>query len=210
MAWAHHGFTSAVHEHAWVQNAGAPMKAASPPPVHNAAHSPIRLPSPLYTCATPQVLLMGLAEAAHSNRTLVWGLDLPFTFEITRSIWQQAAEGGDKGNGEEEGEGKSRSGRVKDRRHGLKHVLTIPGHRESDCDNTENALPPSPPPLPHTHTHTLPRPLSPQAPLLGPFLWGASTSIAASAGFGRGEARTRASSSRSAPAPWQMPAWRSW
>ena len=40
---------------------------------------------------------MGLAEAAHSNRTLVWGLDLPYTFEITRSIWQQAAEGGDKG-----------------------------------------------------------------------------------------------------------------
>ena len=53
-------------------------------------------PSSLCTCTT-QVLLMGLAEAAHSNRTLVWGLDLPYTFEITRSIWQQAAEGGDKG-----------------------------------------------------------------------------------------------------------------
>ena len=47
---------------------------------------------------------MGLAEAAHSNRTLVWGLDLPYTFEITRSIWQQAEGGGDKG-GEGEGGG---------------------------------------------------------------------------------------------------------
>lgn len=29
-----------------------------------------------------------LAQAAHSNRTLVWGLDLPYTFEHSRLLWQ--------------------------------------------------------------------------------------------------------------------------
>ena len=31
--------------------------------------------------------MLGLAEAAHSNRTLVWGLDLPLMFENTREEW---------------------------------------------------------------------------------------------------------------------------
>lgn len=29
-----------------------------------------------------------LAQAVHSNRTLVWGLDLPYTFEHSRLLWQ--------------------------------------------------------------------------------------------------------------------------
>ena len=34
-----------------------------------------------------KVVMLGLAEAAHSNRTLVWGLDLPFLFENSRDEW---------------------------------------------------------------------------------------------------------------------------
>jgi len=33
-------------------------------------------------------LMFGLAEAMHSNRTLVWGLDLPSMFESSRNFWQ--------------------------------------------------------------------------------------------------------------------------
>eukprot|EP01041_Mallomonas_annulata_P002553 gene2553-4986_t len=35
-----------------------------------------------------RIVYMGLAEAAHSNRTLVWGLDLPYLFDRTRKLWQ--------------------------------------------------------------------------------------------------------------------------
>jgi hypothetical protein len=34
-----------------------------------------------------KVIMMGLSEAAHSNRTLIWGLDLPFIFERARDEW---------------------------------------------------------------------------------------------------------------------------
>ena len=34
-----------------------------------------------------KVVMLGLAEAAHSNRTLVWGLDLPYMFENSRDEW---------------------------------------------------------------------------------------------------------------------------
>lgn len=34
-----------------------------------------------------KLIALSLAEAAHSNRTLVWGLDLPFNFEHTRHLW---------------------------------------------------------------------------------------------------------------------------
>ena len=34
-----------------------------------------------------KLVLLGLAEAAHENRTLVWGLDLPFMFENSREEW---------------------------------------------------------------------------------------------------------------------------
>jgi hypothetical protein len=34
-----------------------------------------------------KLIALALAEAAHSNRTLVWGLDLPFNFEHTRHLW---------------------------------------------------------------------------------------------------------------------------
>jgi hypothetical protein len=34
-----------------------------------------------------KVIMMGLSEAAHSNRTLIWGLDLPFMFERSRGEW---------------------------------------------------------------------------------------------------------------------------
>lgn len=34
-----------------------------------------------------KVIMMGIAEAAHSNRTLIWGLDLPFIFERARHEW---------------------------------------------------------------------------------------------------------------------------
>lgn len=37
-------------------------------------------------------LTAGLAEAAHSNRTLIWGLDLPYSFGHTRRLWQSAAQ----------------------------------------------------------------------------------------------------------------------
>jgi hypothetical protein len=35
-----------------------------------------------------KLMTAGLAEAAHSNRTLVWGLDLPYSFSKTRQLWQ--------------------------------------------------------------------------------------------------------------------------
>lgn len=35
-----------------------------------------------------KTIVHGLAEAAHSNRTLVWGLDLPYMFEHSRQVWQ--------------------------------------------------------------------------------------------------------------------------
>jgi hypothetical protein len=35
-----------------------------------------------------KLLVHGLAEAAHANRTLVWGLDLPYMFEHSRGAWQ--------------------------------------------------------------------------------------------------------------------------
>ena len=38
-----------------------------------------------------KVVLLGLAEAAHSNRTLVWGLDLPFLFENSRDEWYSSS-----------------------------------------------------------------------------------------------------------------------
>ena len=34
-----------------------------------------------------KLVLLGLAEAAHENRTLIWGLDLPFMFENSREEW---------------------------------------------------------------------------------------------------------------------------
>ena len=34
-----------------------------------------------------KIIMMGMAEAAYSNRTLIWGLDLPFMFEHTRDVW---------------------------------------------------------------------------------------------------------------------------
>lgn len=36
-------------------------------------------------------VLIALASAIHSNRTLIWGIGLPFTFEHTREIWQGSA-----------------------------------------------------------------------------------------------------------------------
>lgn len=34
-----------------------------------------------------KMVMMGLAESAHANRTLIWGLDLPYMFEHSRGIW---------------------------------------------------------------------------------------------------------------------------
>ena len=34
---------------------------------------------------------MGLAEAAHAGRTLIWGLDHPYLFENTRPMWEGGA-----------------------------------------------------------------------------------------------------------------------
>jgi hypothetical protein len=34
-----------------------------------------------------KIVLLQLAEAAHANRTLVWGLDLPYLFEHSRTEW---------------------------------------------------------------------------------------------------------------------------
>jgi hypothetical protein len=39
-----------------------------------------------------KLLTAGLAEAAHSNRTLVWGLDLPYSFANTRQLWHSAVQ----------------------------------------------------------------------------------------------------------------------
>lgn len=36
-----------------------------------------------------KLLVHGLAEAAHANRTLIWGLDLPYVFENTRELWHE-------------------------------------------------------------------------------------------------------------------------
>ena len=38
-----------------------------------------------------KLVLLGLAEAAHENRTLVWGLDLPFLFENSRDEWYSSS-----------------------------------------------------------------------------------------------------------------------
>ena len=35
--------------------------------------------------------MMGLAEAAHAGRTLIWGLDHPYLFENTRPMWEGGA-----------------------------------------------------------------------------------------------------------------------
>ena len=34
-----------------------------------------------------KIVLLQLAEAAHANRTLVWGLDLPYLFDHSRAEW---------------------------------------------------------------------------------------------------------------------------
>jgi hypothetical protein len=38
-------------------------------------------------------VLLGIAVAAHSNRTLVWGLGLPYIYEHTQDIWQGESNG---------------------------------------------------------------------------------------------------------------------
>ena len=35
-----------------------------------------------------KLMSLGLAEAAYSNRTLIWGLDLPYMWEHSRPVWQ--------------------------------------------------------------------------------------------------------------------------
>jgi glycosyltransferase involved in cell wall biosynthesis len=42
-------------------------------------------------------VVVGLAQAAHGNRTLIWGLSLPYLFDRTRPLWEPAADGGDAG-----------------------------------------------------------------------------------------------------------------
>ena len=34
-----------------------------------------------------KLVMLGLAEAAHSNRTLIWGIDMPYLFERSREVW---------------------------------------------------------------------------------------------------------------------------
>ena len=41
-----------------------------------------------------KLLMIGLAQAAYGNRTLVWGLDQSPIFEYTRSLWQDGRPGG--------------------------------------------------------------------------------------------------------------------
>ena len=35
-----------------------------------------------------KAVALGLAEAIHSNRTLIWGLDNPYIFEHSKSLWR--------------------------------------------------------------------------------------------------------------------------
>jgi hypothetical protein len=42
-------------------------------------------------------VVVGLAQAAHGNRTLIWGLSLPYLFDRTRPLWEVAVDGASAG-----------------------------------------------------------------------------------------------------------------